>query len=240
MLLCSSAFMLLATLWQHYLYQPLLNAILFLYDGPARENMGWAVILLTVILRFILLPFTLLSRRPRSDEEKLEKAIAAIEQDFKNDPVAQKEEIRAELKKHRVSPLGKSVSILIQGLVLVILYQVFVGGFRFFNAGAVRASFYPWVPVPDYVNTRFFGADILERNVFWAGLVGFVFYLEIIFEQKGKEVLLQETDIVYRYMMPIMMFAILWLLPMAKSLFILTSIIFSFIIASITKLSAKS
>lgn len=228
--------MLLATLWNHYLYQPLLNAILFLYDGPAHENMGWAVILLTIGLRVILLPLTVISRRKPKDQEALEKNILAIEQDFKNDPVAQKEEIRAAFKQHRVSPLGKSISLLAQGLVLVVLYQVFVGGFRSFNTTIIRHSFYTWVPVPDYVNTYFLGADILNRNFLWAGIVGFVFYLEIIYEQRGKEAILQNADVVYRYAMPVMMFGILSLLPMAKSLFILTSIIFSFIIASMLKL----
>lgn len=228
--------MLLATLWNHYLYQPLLNVILVLYDGPARENMGMAVILLTLGLRVILLPLTIISRRKPKEQEVLEKTILAIEQDFKNDPVAQKEEIRAVFKQHRVSPLIKSVSIITQGLVLVVLYQVFVGGFRAFNTTIIKQSFYTWVPVPDYVNTYFFGADILNRNFLWAGIVAAVFYLEIRFEQKGKEAILQDADIVYRYVLPIMMFGLLSLLPMAKSLFILTSIVFSFIIASIMRL----
>src|SRR3990167_1116865 len=102
MLLCSIAFMILATLWHQYLYQPLLNVILVLYDGPAHENMGLAVILLTLALRVILLPLTIISRRKPKDHEMLEKTILAIEQDFKNDPVEQKEEIRAVLKTHRV------------------------------------------------------------------------------------------------------------------------------------------
>ncbi len=226
----------LATLWHHYLYQPLLNVILVLYDGPAHENMGLAVILLTLGLRVVLLPLTIISRRKPKDQEALEKSILAIEQDFKNDPVAQKEEIRAVLKIHRVSPFGKSISILVQGLVLILLYQVFVGGFRSFNTTIIKQSFYTWVPVPDYVNTHFLGADILNQNFLWAGIVAFVLYLEIIYEQKGQEAILQESDIVYRYTMPIAMFGLLSLLPMAKSLFILTSIIFSFIVASMLKL----
>ena len=230
----------LASIWHQYLYQPLLNVILILYDGPARENMGLAVILLTLILRFILLPMTIISRRKPKDQEALEKNILAIEQDFKNDPVAQKEEIRVLLKQHRVSPFGKSISLIIQGLVLVILYQVFVGGFRSFNTTIIKQSFYYWVPVPDYVNTHFFGADILDKNFLWAGIVAFVLYLEIIYEQRGREALLQNADIVYRYAMPIATFGVLSLLPMAKSIFILTSIVFSFIIASIMKISAKN
>lgn len=230
----------LTNFWAEFLYQPLLNFILVLYDGPAMENMGWAVILLTITLRMILLPFTLLARRPATDQKVLEASIAAIEHDFRNDSVAQNEEIRHLFNQHRINPFIKSASIIIQGVVLIVLYQVFVGGFKNFNQTAIQAAFYPWVAVPDFVNTRFLGADILDKNIWWAGVVAFVFYLEIIFEQRNQKLLLQRADIVYRYLLPIALFLVLSWLPMAKSLFILTSVIFSFIIASIMKIKLKA
>lgn len=226
----------LQTLWADFLYQPLLNFILILYNGPAFLNMGLAVIFLTIILRIILLPFTIMARRPAADQKALENSIEAIERDFINDPVVQKEEIRELLRRHRINPFLKSITLVAQGVVLVVLYQVFVGGFKHFNSTPIKSSFYPWVLVPDYVNTYFYGADILKKNIWWAGIAAFILYLEISFEQWGKEALLQESEIVYRYALPIMMFLVLWWLPMAKSLFILTSIIFSFIITSIIKL----
>ena len=226
----------LTNLWVHFLYQPLLNFILILYDGPASENMGVAVILLTLIFRSILLPFTILSRRSPKDQKILETSIEAIERDFVSDPVAQKEEIRELLRQHQINPFIKSITFAAQAIVLVVLYQVFVGGFKNFNITSTAASFYPWVTVPDFVNIHFLGANILEKNIWWAGAVAMVFYLEILFEQRGKKALLLQSDIVYRYLLPITMFIVLSWLPMAKSLFILTSIIFSFIIASIMKL----
>ena len=74
----------------------------------------------------------------------------------------------------------------------------------------------------------FFGHDIGVRSVWWAAAVGIVLYLEIAHEQRQVEHLLGKQDAIYRYVFPIFSFALLALLPMVKSLFVLTSMTFSF------------
>ena len=51
--------------WHDFLYTPLLNFLMFLYSGPAVQDLGVAIIMLTVLLRVLLLPFTLLDERNR-------------------------------------------------------------------------------------------------------------------------------------------------------------------------------
>ena len=40
-------------LWHDFLYTPLLNVLMYLYGGPAEENLGLAVVMLTVMLRAV-------------------------------------------------------------------------------------------------------------------------------------------------------------------------------------------
>ena len=51
--------------WNVYLYQPLFNFLIWIYNNWTNMNFGWAVVYLTLILRFVLLPFTLINERNR-------------------------------------------------------------------------------------------------------------------------------------------------------------------------------
>ena len=54
---------LFSEIWQLYLYQPLVNLLVYLYNNVAAANLGWAIVALTVCLRIVLLPLSILSER---------------------------------------------------------------------------------------------------------------------------------------------------------------------------------
>ena len=94
----------LASIWYIYLYQPLFNALIWIYVNIAGQNLGWAVIWLTIFLRIILLPLSIISvltadRRGKASAEAI-KAMAA----HKNDRVAQQEVARRIMRKYHISP----------------------------------------------------------------------------------------------------------------------------------------
>ena len=215
-------------LWTHYLYEPLLNVLIYIYGNWAGENLGVAIIFLTVLLRIGLLPFTVISHRSKYLYQKLDRKVASIRKDFKDDPVMQKEQIRELLRNKRVNPWAKSITLGIQALVLVLLYQVFIGGIN-----KTFVNLYRWVYHPDYIKTQFLGFDLGERSMFWALLVALILYFEVVWEQKKRKNFLLESEVVYRYFFPSLSFLALYLLPMAKSLFILTSLVFSFMVGGV-------
>ena len=210
-------------LWHDFLYTPLLNFLIWLYNGPAFGNLGVAIIYLTVFVRIALLPFTIVSERSKILYEKLGQKVKTIEHDFKNDPIQRNEIIRQTMREHRVSPWAKVVVLGVQALILVLLYQVFIGGIN-----GKLGDLYFWVTRPDFINTNFLGFDLGQRTFFWSGLVGVVLFLEIYFDHRGRP--LTKSDVLYQVAFPGGIFLILWLLPMAKSVFILTSLIFSFFV----------
>jgi len=200
-----------------------LNFLIWLYNGPAFGNLGVAIIYLTVFVRIALLPFTIVSERSKILYEKLGQKVKTIEHDFKNDPIQRNEIIRQTMREHRVSPWAKVVVLGVQALILVLLYQVFIGGIN-----GKLGDLYFWVTRPDFINTNFLGFDLGQRTFFWSGLVGVVLFLEIYFDHRGRP--LTKSDVLYQVAFPGGIFLILWLLPMAKSVFILTSLIFSFFV----------
>jgi membrane protein insertase Oxa1/YidC/SpoIIIJ len=213
-------------LWHDYLYTPLLNLLIFLYTGPAYGNLGYAVIELTILLRIALLPFTIVDERNHFRYEALNKKIEAIEHDFKTDHVMRAERIRELLKQQKVSYWSKVFVLGTQLLVLVLLYQVFIGGIRFTN----NEVLYSWVQAPPTVNTMFFGFDLAKKSLGWASAVGIILFLEIYSEQKKREHLIRRSDVMYLFLFPIFSVVVLLLLPMVKSVFVLTSMFFTMFI----------
>jgi YidC/Oxa1 family membrane protein insertase len=213
--------------WHDFLYTPLLNFLIWLYNQPESfENLGIAIIYLTIIIRVILLPFTIVSERSKIIYENLGKKIDKIRQDFKNDPIQQKEMIRKVMCEHRVSPWAKVMVLGMQALVLVLLYQVFLGGIN-----GKLGDLYFWVARPDFINTKFLGFDLgATHTLFWSGLVGIVLFLEIFIDYRTKTGGLTKSEVAYMIFFPAACFFILWVLPMAKSIFILTSLFFSFLV----------
>lgn len=221
----------LSWFWHNYFYAPLFNALIWLYNGPADQNLGVAVIMLTVALRIIMLPLAVLSERNKHIYAKVEEEIKEIEQIYKNDEEQQKDHIRLLLRERHVSPWSRVASIFLQALVLVVLYQVFMDGIRMNNFDVLYSS----VDRPDIVFTNFLGWDLGKHSLFWAGLVGVWLFLEISSDQRRHKESVTKADQFYRVAFPVFSILALWLLPSVKSLFILTSMGFSFIIASLSK-----
>lgn len=221
--------------WHDSLYTPLLNFLMFLYAGPAFGNLGIAVIELTVVLRLVLLPLSILDERNRFRYEKLDRRIEEIERDFKADHVMRKEKIRELLRAHKVNYWSKVIVLGAQLMVLILLYQVFIGGIRFTS----QEILYSWVAAPIAVNTYFFGFNLAERSLFWSGIVAALLFMQIYTVQKQREHLVTKSDVMYLFLLPLFTLVILFMLPMVKALFILTSMIVTMVIFAARKILFK-
>ena len=94
--------------WQTFLYQPLFNVLIWIYANLTDQNLGWAIVYLTILLRLVLLPLTIKSERNKSKNTLVAKEIVRLDKDFAKDHVLKKEEIRKVLKKTQNKPLVKS------------------------------------------------------------------------------------------------------------------------------------
>lgn len=211
-------------IWYTFLYQPLFNALIWVYTNLAGENLGWAVVWLTILLRVLLLPLTIISEMTAARREKaIEEAKKAMVA-FKNDRVAQKEAARNVMKKYHISPWAKVMTLGIQFLVLLLLYQVFLQGI---TGDKVIKTLYPSMDFPGRINTSFFGFEIgAEHDYLWAGVAAGYLMLSTLISSRGKHDW-EKSDMYFVIFFPLVTFLVLWYLPMVKSLFILTTMIFS-------------
>ncbi len=223
-----------ANFWIAFLYQPLFNFLIWIYNNWTNTNMGWAIVYMTIVLRMLLLPFSLMTEKDRIQNETLIKDVDRLNETYKNDPILKKEEIRRVLKRRRVRPWAKVIVIGIQLLVLVLLYQVFLRGI---TGERMLKFLYPSVDFPGAINTNFYGFQLGRRHdLIWSGAAAIFLLLEIYFEYRRERHSLSQSDLLYFLAFPAFVFAILWWLPMVKSLFVLTSLAFSAIIYQFSKL----
>lgn len=213
--------------WFSFLYQPVFNILVWIYNNLAQANMGYAVIIMTTMLRVCLLPLSIIAERDVNRQKQVEIEALQAAKVFKNDPVAQKEEARRIIRKHRVSPWAKVITLLVQGLVFFLLYQVFVSGML---GDRTVNVLYEGNNLTSKVNIDFYGFNIGKvYDVFWPGICGIYLFLSIFIEEFGRKDL-EKSEVYFMFFFPAFVFAFLYFLPMVKSLFILTSVVFSDII----------
>ena len=222
----------LAEFWFTFFYQPVFNALVWIYSSSlAGHNLGWSVIWLTVFLRILLLPLTIKAEKDALKREKAQGQAVEAARAFKGDIIAQKEEFRRIMKRNKISPWAKVLSLGLQLLMLILLYQVFIGGIE---GRKVVTSLYSSIDYPGVLNTSFYGFDIGARyDYVWAGICALYLFAFIFWE--NRKAAWDTRKATYLFLFPLFTFVILWWLPMVKSLFILTSMVFSDIIGLLIK-----
>jgi YidC/Oxa1 family membrane protein insertase len=219
------------SLWFTILYQPLLNALIWIYTNYADENLAVAVIIMTVMLRLVLVPFSLVSEKNDAKRRMLEQDGQKLAIIYKNDPVAQQEELRKLMKKNHISPWARFFTLLVQVVLFVVLYQVFIHGVR---SEEIGKNLYTNVPYPGKLNVMFFGFDISKNHtVLWAGITAAYILVSSLVEGVLRKKSWEKSDLYFLIFFPLSIFIGLWFLPMVKSIFLLTTVVFSDIIKAL-------
>ncbi|OQB26610.1 MAG: Membrane protein insertase MisCA precursor [Chloroflexi bacterium ADurb.Bin180] len=111
-------------MWNTLIFQPLLNLLLFLYSILGR-NFGLAVIVFTVLVRLLTLPFTQMQAKSAKASQAMQPKLKELEAKYPDpkdrDKMAQ-EQMKL-YKEYGVNPLGCLVPLLIQMPIWFGLYQ---------------------------------------------------------------------------------------------------------------------
>lgn len=101
-----------------------------MYSIFGIENIGFSIILLTILIYLCLLPLTIKQQKFSKLQQKMQPEILAIQAKYKNKKdqaslQAMNEETQLIYEKYGVSPTGSCVQLLIQMPILFALYRVF-------------------------------------------------------------------------------------------------------------------
>jgi len=106
------------------IYQPILNSLVWLYQITG-DNLGIAIIILTLIVRGLLIPFTLPQMKSARKMASLKPQLDALKKKYK-DPKELQQKTLEFYKEHGVNPAGGCLPFIAQFAVLIALYRVFI------------------------------------------------------------------------------------------------------------------
>lgn len=111
-----------------FLYLPLFNALIFIYNNASFNDLGIAIIILTVLIRFLLFPLFYKSFENQTIMQKLQPLLKQIQHEHKEDKEKQALKMMELYKEHKVNPFSGFLLILVQLPILIALYSVFSKG----------------------------------------------------------------------------------------------------------------
>ncbi|OQB05618.1 MAG: Membrane protein insertase MisCA precursor [bacterium ADurb.Bin212] len=142
------------------LYIPFYNLLIF-FAWLTGGSVGWAIILVTVVIRILLLPPSLKAAKATTKMQSLQPKMNALKEKYKGDNKKLNEETMRLYKEAGASPLGCCGPMLIQLVVIWILYRVFMIGFDTANYNLL----YSFTPRPEALNNLFLGFDMSKPDL---------------------------------------------------------------------------
>lgn len=107
---------------------PILNLLVALYQGLTLLHipyaLGFAIILLTIVIRLILYPFTASQLKASKKMQALTPHLSKLKEKHKNDAKQLQSETMRLYKEHGVNPAAGCLPVLIQFPVIIALYTV--------------------------------------------------------------------------------------------------------------------
>jgi YidC/Oxa1 family membrane protein insertase len=168
-------FHLIGVLYTQFIYEPLLNALVFLYATVALQDLGLAIILLTLIIRLILFPLFQKSMRHQAKMQKIQPFLKKIQEEHKDNREKQTEAMLALFREHDVNPVSGIGFLLLQLPILIALYQIFLHVFD----PASMSALYSFVPRPESLSPMFLGLiNLGNSNILIVGLAAIAQYFQ--------------------------------------------------------------
>src|SRR5690606_32151938 len=110
-----------------------------------------------------------------------------------------REEQKRLFKEYRFRRWPRIVSLASQGFVLLILYQVFIGGIKL---SAIVDELYAFVQVPRTIDTVLLGIDIAKPSFSLTLVTVLVLFASIVYEHGGIRTRWTARDLLYAVGLP--------------------------------------
>lgn len=220
------------------IYHPIYNALVFLVNIVPGADVGIAIILLTVLIKLILFPLSMVAVRTQIIMREIDPKIKALRKEFKDKPEELARKTLALFKEYKINPFASIFLIFLQLPVIIGLY------FVFFNegdgSGFDPSILYPFVAEPMNASFSFLGiVDLTGSSIVLALLVAASQYVVSRMmmpttppseddEEKSFQADLQKSmQVQMRYVFPVVIGVIAYVISAAIALYFLVSNLFA-------------
>jgi len=149
-------------------------------------DIGIAIIIFTVIVKFILLPLSIKAVRTQVQMKEIEPEIKKLKEKNKNNSQAQAVELMALYKERGIKPFSGFLLIFIQLPIILALYFIFLKG----GLPEVKTDIlYSFISKPETINVMFLGLiDVTQKSLVLAIIAGVTqFFQTFVSVPKNKK-----------------------------------------------------
>ncbi|MCK5084314.1 MAG: membrane protein insertase YidC [Candidatus Pacebacteria bacterium] len=235
----------LSFIFNDLLYYPLFNLMVFFYNIIPGHDIGIAIIMLTLLVRFALYPVNTKAIKSQRQLQEIQPKMKEVQAKYKNDKEKQAKALMALYQKHKINPMSGCLPILMQFPILIALYWVFLNGFK----DESLAILYPFIVNPGHIDPMFIGfVNLSETNVVLAFIAGILQYFQTKMimgnkkeekkEEEGKEEktpeektqdFAQSMSKQMIYLMPVLTFVIAMSFPSGLALYWAVTTLFAIV-----------
>jgi YidC/Oxa1 family membrane protein insertase len=221
----------IVSFFDFFIYFPLFNALILIYNYLPGHDFGLAIIVLTILIRLILYPLSVKALKSQKALQALQPKMQELQKKYKDDKEKQAKETLELYRKEKINPFSGLFLALIQLPILIALYRVFWNGLK----PAELSNLYKFIANPSHINPVFFHiVDLSKPNWIFAAAAGILQFFQTKMllpttdknQPKGNDMaMMMQKQMVYVF--PFITIIILLKLPSALALYWIVSGIFS-------------
>lgn len=166
----------ISTFFNTVFYNPIYNILVALVAFIPGGDVGVAVVILTILIRLLLLPFSLSAARTQRSMKILEPKIKELKEKHKGDKEKEALETLALYREEKVNPFASILMVFIQIPILLALYFVFF--YEPFSTINIT-RLYTLTPIPHLISLEFLGiVSVAGKSMTLAILAGLTQFLQ--------------------------------------------------------------
>ncbi len=160
-------------LWNTIFYQPIYNALIFIINNITLGDVGFGIIILTILVKFILFPLTKKSIKSQILMKRIEPELKQLKKDFPDKQEQAKKTFEL-YKKYGANPFSGCLVVLLQLPVIFALYYVF------YKELSINTDLlYSFVQNGKALHTNFLGlVDVHSKSIVLALLAGITQFIQ--------------------------------------------------------------
>jgi YidC/Oxa1 family membrane protein insertase len=143
-------------LFNEIIYKPIYNLLIFVYSATPFHDFGVAIILVTIFIKFLLIPLSKKQIESQKKMQELQPRIKELQAKYKNDKEKQSRALMELYKEKKTNPFSGCLPMIVQLIFLIAIYRVL---FNISEAGLMvnTADLYSFVPNPGQIEKMFVG-----------------------------------------------------------------------------------
>lgn len=179
----------ISTAFNTIFYEPLYNGLIFVLATFPWMDVGMAVILFTILVKLVLLPFSIKAVKTQQQIKSVQPEIDEIKEKHKDDKQTQAMKMMELYQENNIRPFSGFFLILLQLPIIFALYYIFLNG----GLPEVQPELlYSFVPIPENISVTFLDyINVTEKSIVLALVAGVTQFIQTHLSfGKNKE----ETD----------------------------------------------